>query len=176
MIITATNVRGVPQTLVRCVPHIRSVVGTRAVPPLRYRRLTAGFVDGVNRLLIDQFWPGIDASVCLVHPELTCVATFRRTIVGCALLSPEGYLSYVAVSPLWRGRCIASKLIVLAVESLPKGVEVTLHVSPSNTSALLLYQRLGFKIDRWLVGFYRGYIRPDPGPGGGTACLMRLRR
>jgi ribosomal protein S18 acetylase RimI-like enzyme len=143
--------------------------------PLRYRRLAPWLVAKVNRLLVSQFWRGIDVAPCLVHPELTCVATYRRLVVGCALLSPEGYLSYVAVAPQWRGYGIGSRLVFLALEQLDRSVDVTLHVSPTNTGAVVMYQRLGFKIDKWLVGFYRGYVVQEPGSSE-TACLMRLRR
>jgi len=54
------------------------------------------------------------------------------------------------------------------------GKDVTLHVSASNP-AMLLYQKFGFKPERFDADFYDKYLPPDS-----TECahafFMRLRR
>ncbi|KAJ3001138.1 Cysteine-rich protein 2-binding protein [Thoreauomyces humboldtii] len=54
------------------------------------------------------------------------------------------------------------------------GKDITLHVS-ANNKAMLLYQRLGFKPEEFIVGFYHKYL-----PAESTACknalFVRLRK
>jgi ribosomal protein S18 acetylase RimI-like enzyme len=51
---------------------------------------------------------------------------------------------------------------------------VLLHVSATN-NAMILYQKLGFKPEEFLVDFYKKYY-PDDSPLCKHAFLMRLRR
>lgn len=54
------------------------------------------------------------------------------------------------------------------------GKDITLHVSINNP-ALLLYQKLGFKVERVVLGFYDKYIRRDTRESK-DAFLCRLER
>ena len=54
------------------------------------------------------------------------------------------------------------------------GKDVTLHVSATN-SAMLLYQRFGFKAEEFLINFYDKYL-PSDSPVCKHAFLLRLRR
>jgi len=39
---------------------------------------------------------------CLDYPDFTVVALYNLCVVGCALMTPEGYITYIAVHPEWR--------------------------------------------------------------------------
>ena len=54
------------------------------------------------------------------------------------------------------------------------GKDVTLHVS-ANNSALLLYQRFGFKPEQFILDFYDKYY-PEDSPESRHAFFLRLRR
>ncbi|CAG8527494.1 1985_t:CDS:2 [Acaulospora colombiana] len=47
----------------------------------------------VNDLLQRCFWPGIDGGV---------VAMYKRLIIGCGFMTPEAYITYIAVAPGWQ--------------------------------------------------------------------------
>ncbi|KAL7748559.1 hypothetical protein RI367_005970 [Sorochytrium milnesiophthora] len=109
----------------------------------------------VNHLLVRQFWPGIDVSESLQYPEYGVVALSGELVVGCALMTPEGYINYVAVLPGWQHVGIARFMIVWLCQ--------------------ILYQYLGFKPEQFIVGFYESYY-----PAESSACrhafFLRLRQ
>jgi len=37
----------------------------------------------------------------LQYPEYSVVVLYKRLVVGCAFMTPEGYITYVAVSAGW---------------------------------------------------------------------------
>lgn len=37
----------------------------------------------------------------LQYPEYSVVVLYKRLVVGCAFMTPEGYITYVAVSGGW---------------------------------------------------------------------------
>ncbi|KAJ2434880.1 hypothetical protein GGF42_009151, partial [Coemansia sp. RSA 2424] len=113
-------------------------------------------VPQVNELLRRTFWPGIDMSDALQTPEFSVVALYKRTVVGCAFLTPDAYLTYIAVSVGWEGAGIARFMIYHLAQTVP-AKDVTLHVSANNL-AMLLYQQLGFKPEKFAVGFYKDYL------------------
>ena len=66
---------------------------------------------------------------------------------GCWVLGNEGHITNVAVDPDYQGQVMGRKLMEKLVEAVkPLGVDsMTLEVRPSNTRALALYEKLGFK-------------------------------
>ncbi|KAJ2784214.1 hypothetical protein H4R18_001269 [Coemansia javaensis] len=138
-----------------------------------YVHFQAGHVRQVNALLCRTFWPGIDVSEALQYPEFSVVALYRRRVVGCAFLTPDAYLTYIAVAAGWEGAGMARFMLFHLTQTVPTK-DVTLHVSAENT-AMVLYQQLGFKPETYVTGFYRDYL-----PAGSRACphafFMRLRR
>lgn len=52
--------------------------------------------------------------------------------------------------------------------------DITLHVSPNN-SAMILYQKFGFKIEEFVENFYENYI-PEDSELSKHALFLRLRR
>ena len=64
--------------------------------------------------------------------------------------------------------------VLCVLEQTCPGKDVMLHVSATN-DAVILYQKLGFKPEEFLVDFYKKYY-PDDSPICKHAFLMRLRR
>ncbi|ORZ37844.1 hypothetical protein BCR44DRAFT_1497850 [Catenaria anguillulae PL171] len=81
----------------------------------------------------------------LSYPEVTVVATYGQLVIGCALATPDGYLA-----------------------------DVTLHVS-ANNPAMIMYQKMGFKPEEFIVGFYDKYY-PEEGEQSKHALFVRLRK
>lgn len=67
--------------------------------------------------------------------------------VGCWILANEGEITNVAISPEYRGQHIAETMLLELINRVKKrgGTAMTLEVRPSNTPALKLYEKLGFK-------------------------------
>ncbi|KAJ2613835.1 hypothetical protein H4S08_002002 [Coemansia sp. RSA 1365] len=130
-------------------------------------------VQQVNSLLCRTLWPGIDVSEALQYPEFSIVALYRRQVVGCAFLTPDAYLTYIAVASGWEGAGIAKYMVYHLTQTVPTK-DVTLHVAATNL-AMLLYQQLGFKPETYNVGFYKSYL-PSNSHMCPNAFFMRLRR
>lgn len=66
---------------------------------------------------------------------------------GCWVLGTEGHITNIAVAPEYQGQGLGRKLMeTLIARVKPLGVDsMTLEVRPSNTPALALYGRMGFK-------------------------------
>ncbi|KAJ2384376.1 hypothetical protein GGI05_005028, partial [Coemansia sp. RSA 2603] len=127
----------------------------------------------VNALLCRTFWPGIDMSEALLCPEFSIVALYKRTVIGCAFLTPDAYLTYIAVSAGWEGGGIAKFMLHHLMQTIPTR-DLTLHVSATNL-AMLLYQKFGFKPEKYAVDFYKSYL-PETSRVCPNAFFMRLRR
>lgn len=67
--------------------------------------------------------------------------------VGCWVLGNEGHITNVAVDPAYQRQGIGMALLQELISRIkPLGVDsMTLEVRPSNTPALALYTRLGFR-------------------------------
>ncbi|KAJ1954343.1 hypothetical protein EC988_002489, partial [Linderina pennispora] len=141
--------------------------------PIDYVFLQREHLPQVNALLCRTFWPGVDMSDALTYPEFSVVALYKRTVVGCAFLTPEAYLTYIAVAAGWEGAGIATFMIHHLTQTMPTK-DITLHVSATNL-AMLLYQRFGFKPERFAVDFYKSYL-PRDSRQCPNAFFMRLRR
>lgn len=68
--------------------------------------------------------------------------------MGCWLSYDEAQVTNVAILPEYRNRGIGTKLFATAIEAVKeKGVTaMTLEVRPTNTPALAIYERYGFKV------------------------------
>ena len=156
---------------------------TQELPPVVFGSIDYCYVQphhipGVNALCREFFWPGIDLSECLQYPDFTCVVLYKKLIIGCAFMVPdvkcnEAYISFVIVHPDWRRAGIGSFMIYHLIQTC-LGKDVTLHVS-ANNPAMLLYQKFGFKPERFVVGFYDRYY-PSDGEHSKHAFFLRLQR
>jgi cysteine-rich protein 2-binding protein len=136
--------------------------------------LQAAFVRRVNSLLAGEFWPGIDVADALVCPDYTVVALCKQLVVGAAFVTPSGYITYIAVRPDWQGLGIGRFMLYRLIESVPRQLDITLHVSATNP-AMMLYQRFGFKPEQFLRNFYDRYLPPNSNECK-HAFYLRLRR
>ncbi|KAJ3122494.1 Syntaxin-1A [Nowakowskiella sp. JEL0407] len=141
-----------------------------------YRRMEERDVFIVNQFLALIFWDGIDVSEFLAFPSLSVVVFYKSLLIGCAFISPENYITYIAVKPGWQG-CGIAKVMLYILIGRGKGEmssDVVLHVS-ANNRALILYQKFGFKPEEFIVGFYSHYL-PEESEDCKNAFFVRLRR
>lgn len=119
------------------------------------------WMSQVNRLLRQFFWPSVDMTESLDYPDYGILVLYRKLVIGCAFMSPDGYVTYFLVHPEWSSHGLGSILLYLLLEkAAPKHMDVTLHVSVTNP-ALLLYQKFGFKPEEFVVNFYDKYFKED---------------
>ncbi|KAJ4470140.1 hypothetical protein J3R30DRAFT_3711964 [Lentinula aciculospora] len=155
-------------------PNRDPVVETRS--PIMYAALQPSHLHQVHDILDRSFWKGIDVSDSLDYsPEkCTVVACYNNLVVGVAIMSSprETYITYLAVRHGWESSNIATTMLYQLIILNP-GKDITLHVS-ANNSAMLLYNRFGFKSEEFIVGFYDAYLDPESRVSK-NAVRLRLR-
>ncbi|KAJ6580962.1 hypothetical protein B0H19DRAFT_489442 [Mycena capillaripes] len=145
--------------------------------PITYSALQPWHLDQVHDLLGRAFWCGIDVSDSLEYsPErCTVIAAYGRLVVGVAIISSprETYITYLAVRAGWDNAKIATTMLYHLINLNPHQ-DITLHVS-ANNSAMLLYNRFGFKAEEFVAGFYDAYLDPQS-RASKNAFRLRLRK
>jgi len=141
--------------------------------PIDYCYLQPKYLYQVNQMLCDNFWRGIDISESLVYPEYSIIALYKKLVIGCGFITPDGYITYICVHTEWRSMKIGSFMLYHLTQSCPDK-DITLHVSVTN-DAVLLYNKFGFKPEQYIVNFYSKYI-PEGSLLSNNAFLLRLRR
>ncbi|KAJ7708919.1 hypothetical protein B0H17DRAFT_368458 [Mycena rosella] len=148
-----------------------------AVSPITYASLQPWHLDQVHDLLSRAFWSGIDVRDSLDYsPErCTVIAAYNRLVVGVAIISSprETYITFLAVRAGWDNAQIATTMLYHLINLNPHQ-DITLHVS-ANNSAMLLYNRFGFKAEEFVAGFYDAYLDPQS-RASKNAFRLRLRR
>lgn len=132
--------------------------------PIDYCYVRPQHIAVVNSLCREYFWPGIDLSECLQYPDFSCIALYRKVVIGFAFMVPdvkynEAYISFIFTHPEWRHAGIATFMLYHLIQTC-MGKDVTLHVSATN-SALFLYQKFGFKVEEFILDFYEKYFPPN---------------
>ncbi|KAF7309449.1 Cytoplasmic protein [Mycena indigotica] len=147
------------------------------VSPIMYTALQPWHLGQVHNLLERAFWSGIDVRDSLDYsPErCTIVATYGRLVVGVAIMSSprETYITYLTVRAGWDNAHIATTMLYHLITLNPHQ-DITLHVSAKN-SAMLLYNRFGFKAEGFIAGFYETYLDPQS-RASKNAFRLRLRQ
>jgi len=167
--------RKVRHTLPALLNHIlsyRSNIPIFEPAPIDYVYFERRHLGQVNRLLCAKFWAGIDVSENLSWPDFTIVALYKKLVVGCAFMSPECYITYFTVRDRWQQAGIG-KFMLFHLIKCAGSRDITLHVSVDNP-AMLLYQKFGFKTEKFITGFYADYL-PADSSSSRNACYMRLR-
>ncbi|KAI8600224.1 hypothetical protein EDD21DRAFT_306851 [Dissophora ornata] len=141
--------------------------------PIDYCYFRKEHLAQVNETLCRRFWPGIDMTEALQYPEYSVVVLYKRLVVGCAFMTPEGYITYVAVSAGWEKAGIGQIMLYHLMQA-SNGKDITLHVS-ANNPAMIMYQKFGFKPEQFLINFYKEYL-PQDSPMCHNAFFVRLRR
>ena len=134
-------------------------------------------VPAVNSLISRFFWP-VDLTECLQYPDFTCVVFYGKLLIGCAFMTPdvkvnEAYISFLLVHPDFQRSGIGRIMLYHLIQSCC-GKDVTLHVSVDNP-AMILYQRFGFKAEKFCLDFYERYYPPQHYLSK-HAYFMRLRK
>jgi ribosomal-protein-alanine N-acetyltransferase len=97
----------------------------------------------------------------LYVPDLFLVAEYCGRVVGYIIADysrDTGHIVSIAVHPKFRGRGFGKRLMIEAEKRLiAKGVkEIILEVEVTNSIAIKMYEKLGYKIVRILPGYYNG--------------------
>ncbi|XP_049849345.1 uncharacterized protein LOC126318447 isoform X2 [Schistocerca gregaria] len=150
-------------------PHLSPA----AREPIQYKYLRPHMLPQIKKLLQDLLWPNIDVSESLLYPEHTVVALYRELVVGCGFVTNFGYITYVCVHPEWQRSGIGTFMLYHLIQTCPHK-DITLHVS-ANNSAVVLYQKFGFKIDEYVVNFYEKFLASQSSLSK-DALFMRLRK
>ncbi|XP_075059912.1 cysteine-rich protein 2-binding protein [Mixophyes fleayi] len=149
-----------------------------AEAPIDYCYVRPGHIPTINSICQEFFWPGIDVSECLQYPDFSVVVLYKKVIIAFGFMVPdvkynEAYISFLFVHPEWRRAGIATFMIYHLIQTC-MGKDVTLHVS-ANNSAMLLYQKFGFKTEEYILDFYDKYY-PLDSKECKHAFFLRLRR
>ncbi len=139
-----------------------SSIGRRS--PVDFCYVREHHVAAVNRLAREHFWPGIDVSESLRHPDFSVVAVHKRIVVGFAFMLPnasntEAYLTFMLTHPDWRRLGLAKFFLYHLIQTC-SGKDIVLHVS-ANNPAVVLYQNFGFKVEERIENFYDKYLPVD---------------
>ncbi|KAH0618172.1 hypothetical protein JD844_017162 [Phrynosoma platyrhinos] len=146
--------------------------------PIDYCYVRPNHIPTINAMCHEFFWPGIDLSECLQYPDFSVVVLYKKVIIAFGFMVPdvkynEAYISFLFVHPEWRRAGIATFMIYHLIQTC-MGKDATLHVSASN-SAMLLYQKFGFKTEEYILDFYDKYY-PLDSKECKHAFFLRLRR
>ncbi|XP_042320163.1 cysteine-rich protein 2-binding protein isoform X3 [Sceloporus undulatus] len=146
--------------------------------PIDYCYVRPNHIPTINAMCHEFFWPGIDLSECLQYPDFSVVVLYKKVIIAFGFMVPdvkynEAYISFLFVHPEWRRSGIATFMIYHLIQTC-MGKDATLHVSASN-SAMLLYQKFGFKTEEYILDFYDKYY-PLDSKECKHAFFLRLRR
>ncbi|KAI9295179.1 hypothetical protein K502DRAFT_304119 [Neoconidiobolus thromboides FSU 785] len=125
--------------------------------PIDFCYMDNKYLDQVNTFLQSMFWPGIDMKESLQYPEYSILAFYGYQLIGVGFMTPECYITYLAVDPKFQKIGIA-KFMLYHLAMSAKHKDLTLHVSATNP-ALILYQKFTFKPEGFQVGFYGRYLR-----------------
>lgn len=112
----------------------------RSSSPIDYLPLSETHVNQCNALLQRLFWPGIDIRDCVGYKS-GIVALYRKLVVGVGILTPDGYLMYLAVRPHWGGEGIGKMMLWWLIRE-NDSVDITLHVAADNPALVLSYPAL----------------------------------
>jgi hypothetical protein len=104
----------------------------RAASPIDFLPLAETHVNQCNALLQRLFWPGISISDCIGYKR-GIVALYRKLVVGVGVVTPDGYLMYLAVRPYWEGEGIGKMMLWWLIRE-NETVDITLHVAADNAA------------------------------------------
>lgn len=146
--------------------------------PINYMYIQKQHIQAINVLAELYFWPGIDVSSALWYPEFSCVALYKKLVVGFGIMTPglylnEGYINFLFVRPHWRNSGIASFILYHLTQTCVSW-NITLHASLSN-DALLLYNKFTFKVHQMIRDFYEKRLSLH-GNESGHAFYMQLHK
>jgi ribosomal protein S18 acetylase RimI-like enzyme len=114
-----------------------SITPVRSASPIDFIPLAISHLNQCNALLERLFWRGINISDCISF-KTGIVALYRKLVVGVGVVTPDGYLMYLAVRPHWEGQGLGRLMLWWLVKENDK-VDITLHVAADNPALVLPY-------------------------------------
>ena len=108
----------------------------------------------------EEYPRGVFLTFLESNPDTFLVAEYNGRVIGyvMAYLRPdlEGHIMSIAVDPDYRGMGIGSTLLSEVIERLiKKGARyIGLEVRVSNLGAIALYERVGFRKIKRIIGYY----------------------
>ena len=92
------------------------MTGEEVRHPIDYMYVRPNHIPSINQLAREFFWPGVDLSECLQFPDFSCVAVYKKIVVGFAFLVPDvsyvdAYVSFIFTHPEWRRVGIAKFML-----------------------------------------------------------------
>jgi cysteine-rich protein 2-binding protein len=108
----------------------------RSASPIDLMPLSLSHVNQCNTLLERLFWPGINITDCISY-KTGIVALYRKLVVGIGVVTPDGYLMYLAVRPHWEGQGLGRMMLWWLIKENDK-VDITLHVAADNHALVWL--------------------------------------
>ncbi|AEH25016.1 ribosomal protein S18-alanine N-acetyltransferase [Pyrococcus yayanosii] len=119
------------------------------------------YIMRVEHLSFREKYPrGIFLTFLEANPDTFLVAEYNGKVIGYVMgyLRPdmEGHIMSIAVDPEYRGNGIGKALMIAVIERLlKKGARwIGLEVRVSNERAIRLYERLGFRKVKRIIGYY----------------------
>ncbi|KAL3210256.1 hypothetical protein MRX96_037302 [Rhipicephalus microplus] len=105
--------------------------------PIDFCYVRPQHIPVVNAMCRTFFWPGIDLSESLQYPDFSCVAMYRKLVVGFAFMVPdvkfnEAYIPFIFTHPEWRRSGIAKFMLYHLIQTC-MGKDVTLHYFPADS-------------------------------------------
>lgn len=136
----------------------------------------------INTLVEEHFWPNINMAECLLYPEFTVVALYKKLVVGLGAMVPhpskpnETYITFLATRRHWQQAGIGSFMLYHLIATC-QSAHITLHCSVSRMDALNLYFKFGFKVQCVVLNFYKPYLcsHPDVDMSPHAYCLKYSR-
>ena len=156
----------------------------RSASPIDFMPLSSTHISQCNALLERLFWPGINIFDCISY-RTGIVALYRKLVVGVGVVTPDGYLMYLAVRPYWEGQGLGRMMLWWLIKE-NDNVDISLHVAADNPALVcpthlvlsngeIMYQSFGFKAEEYIVNFYdKFYDESDRRKR--DALFLRLRR
>lgn len=114
----------------------------RAASPIDFLPLSMSHVSQCNALLQRLFWPGISIVDCVGY-KTGVVALYRKLVVGVGVITPDGYLMYLAVRPNWEGEGLGRMMLWWLVKE-NETVDITLHVAADNPALVLPVKSIAY--------------------------------
>ena len=132
-----------------------------------FRKMTEADLDKVAAMEKDTFsmpWSKESFQESLMQNYSYFFVAEDEEILGyCGVhnFGGDGEITNVAVDKKVRGKGIATKMLLYAMEEMKKvGVEAfTLEVRVSNVSAIGLYEKLGFTVEKEISRWYKIFPR-----------------
>jgi ribosomal-protein-alanine N-acetyltransferase len=131
-------------------------------PNITFRQMQAGDLDAVMKIESVNFpfpWTAGNFKDSINSGNICLVLEIDEAVIGYAILMmvlDEAHLLNISVSPSWKGKGWGRHLLnhMMQVGRDKAGLNMFLEVRPSNVSAIMLYESIGFNEMGVRPGYY----------------------